>query len=176
MNPQVASRVVVTYASSESSGGPVHGAAMMPPTRPIRNAPPRPRPPTFDSRACSPEGSAISNAPNIDRPMAAENTASGHTTQGLPRYAPNLLPVRPQMVPSAPNVTAIPATYADASTIARERRVPAFTPKIARVIGIIGYTQGLRPVSNPAPSARSTLGCALTFIGESDYSLTKCPA
>jgi len=98
--------------------------------------------------------------------MAAKNSASGHTTHGLPRYAPNLRPLRPQMVPSAPNITAMPATYADASSSARVRGVPAFTPKIARVIGIIGYTQGLRPVSNPAPSARSTLGCALTSIGD----------
>ena len=111
---------------------------MMPPTSPIMNAPMNPRPPTRDRRCCRPDGSAISKAPNIERPIAAKNSASGTTTHGLPRYAPNLLPVSPQIVPSAPNVTAMPATYADASTSARVRGVPAFTPKMARVIGIIG--------------------------------------
>ena len=81
-----------------------------------------PRPPTRDRRCCRPDGSAISNAPNIDRPIAAKNSASGTTTHGLPRNAPKaLLPGSPKIVPSAPNMTAMPATYADAE---RQRARP----------------------------------------------------
>ena len=83
---------------------------MMPATSPIRNAPANPRPPTRESRACSPAGTATSKAPNIDSPMAAKNSASGTITQGLPRKLPNALPTRAKVVPSVPNMAAMPAT------------------------------------------------------------------
>ena len=38
--PTATERVVATNVSAETSVGPVHGAAMMPPTRPMANAPP----------------------------------------------------------------------------------------------------------------------------------------
>ena len=82
---------------------------MMPPTRPMRNAPPNPRPPTRERRACSPTGSASSKAPNIDSPIAMKNSASGTTTHGLPRYVPNCCP-EAATGPSTPNITAMPAT------------------------------------------------------------------
>src|SRR5579872_1653175 len=109
-NPYAASRVVATYARIAASGGPVQGAAMMPPTTPIRNAPPNPRPPTRDSRACSGPGTASSKAPNIDSAMATKNSASGTITQGLARNVPNALPSSANTVPSVPNMAAMPAT------------------------------------------------------------------
>ena len=67
-----------------------------------------------------------------------KNSASGHTTHGLARNVPNFLPDSANTVPSVPNMTAMPATYARPSAIARQRGIPALTPKIATVIGIIG--------------------------------------
>ena len=52
--PANASRVVATNARMPASGGPVQGAAMSPPTSPIRNAPPALRPPTRLSRCLQP--------------------------------------------------------------------------------------------------------------------------
>ena len=108
--PCDASRVVATYARMPASGGPVQGAAISPPTSPIRNAPAKPRPPTVASRCCSPDGSASSNAPNIDAAMATKNSASGTITHGLARNVPNALPTSANTVPSVPNITAMPAT------------------------------------------------------------------
>ena len=91
-------------------GGPVQGAAMMPPTTPIRKAPPTPRPPTLDSRACSAVGTFSSKAPNIEAAMAAKNRASGTMTQGFARNVPNAFPSRAKIVPKVPNIAAMPAT------------------------------------------------------------------
>ena len=103
-------RVVATYASNDASGGPVQGAAMIPATSPIPNAPRKPRPPTRARRPCSPDGNATSKAPNIDSPIAKKNSASGTITQGLARKVPNARPRRPKVVPSVPNMVAIPTT------------------------------------------------------------------
>ena len=111
---------------------------MMPPTTPIRNAPNTPRPPTRDRRACNAGGRFSSNAPNIDAAIAAKNSASGTMTHGFARNVPNALPSSANTVPSAPNMAAIPATYAVASASARPRFVRSLAPKILIVIGIIG--------------------------------------
>ena len=48
-----------------------------------------------------PEGMATSNSPNMARPMAAKNTATPPTTQGLCIQAPNMEPMRPAEAPRA---------------------------------------------------------------------------
>src|SRR6476620_11148907 len=75
--PTATERVVATYASTEASTGPVHGAAMMPPTSPMAKAPPKPLPPTDDNRVCSEVGRLISNAPNIDAAITTNKAAMG---------------------------------------------------------------------------------------------------
>ena len=60
------------------------------------------------SRCCRPDGSASSNAPNIDAAIAAKNSASGTITHGLARNEPNALPTSANTVPSVPNITAMP--------------------------------------------------------------------
>ena len=75
--------------------------------------------------------------------------AIGHTIHGLPSGEPNALPDMPAIVPRAPNMSAMPATYVVASATRSGFGVPALTPKMARVIGIIGNTQGVSPVRNP---------------------------
>ena len=59
-------------------------------------------------------------------------------TQGFARNVPKARPRSPKVVPSAPNIAAIPATYAVASARARRRGTPARAPKMLTVIGIIG--------------------------------------
>ena len=108
--PVNAFRVVATNARMPARGGPVQGAAISPPTSPIRNAPPALRPPTRLSRCCSPDGSPSSNAPNIDAAISAKNNARGTITHGLARNEPNALPTSANTVPSVPNITAMPAT------------------------------------------------------------------
>ncbi len=108
--PVNAFRVVATNARMPARGGPVQGAAISPPTSPIRNAPPALRPPMRLSRCCSPDGSPSSNAPNIDAAISAKNNARGTITHGLARNDPNALPTSANTVPSVPNITAMPAT------------------------------------------------------------------
>ena len=82
-------------------------------------------------------GSASSNAPNIDAAIATNSSASGTTTQGLARNVPNALPTSAKIVPSVPNITAMPATYSVASVNARPRDTP-LPPNTLMVMGIIG--------------------------------------
>src|SRR5262245_30769108 len=56
--------VVEINAGRPVRDGPVHGAAMSPPTKPIANAPPNPLPPTWLSLVCQLLGKLRSNAPN----------------------------------------------------------------------------------------------------------------
>src|SRR5882672_7154528 len=153
--PPTALPVVDTKPRRPIKNGPVHGAAMSPPTRPIPNAPPKPLPPTWLSLAWSPDGSASSNAPNIDRASARKRAISGNTTHGLCSCEPKLVafPTSAMVTPSVAYVRPMPPTYAVASAIARrfETSLPR-APKIASVIGIIGYTHGVSEVKKPNPN------------------------
>src|SRR4029079_888264 len=63
--PPTTLREVATNVSSPRRNGPVHGAAIRPPTMPIANAPRKPRPPTWLSRACH---DASAPAPALGEP------------------------------------------------------------------------------------------------------------
>src|SRR5438067_7276382 len=54
--PPTALPVVDTNVKRPNRNGPVHGAAINPPTVPIANAPPNPLPPILLSFACRPDG------------------------------------------------------------------------------------------------------------------------
>ena len=111
---------------------------MSPPTKPIKNAPRKPRPPTRDKRCCKPDGRAKSKAPNMEAAMAKKNSARGTTTQGLAKKVPKALPSSAKVVPSVPNMVAIPATYRVARATAWARRTPPRPPNTLMVMGIIG--------------------------------------
>jgi len=108
--PTATERVVATNVSAETSVGPVHGAAMMPPTRPMANAPPKPLPPTDDSRVAKEGGRLSSKAPNMDAAMATNTTAMGTITHGLAMKVPKALPASAKPTPSDAYMTPMPAT------------------------------------------------------------------
>ena len=85
--------------SSETSTGPVQGAEMKPETRPMRNAPTGPAPPTVLSRLCMLTGSCRSKAPNMLAASASSSSAMGMTTQGLASHAPKAPPVSATTTP-----------------------------------------------------------------------------
>src|SRR6185503_15843619 len=148
--------VVDTNASKPARNGPVHGAAIKPPTSPIANAPPKPLPPIWLSFACRLDGKLRSNAPNIDAASARNNPTSGNTIHGFASWVPKspALPSIANVTPSTEYVTPMPPTYAVARPIARRRvTLSPRAPKIASVIGIIGYTHGVSEVRKPNPNA-----------------------
>ena len=98
--PPTTLREVATNVSRPSRNGPVHGAAIRPPTMPIANAPRNPWPPTWLSRACHDVGRLRSNAPNIEAASAANRRTIGITTNGLARMVPNWPPISAMMTPS----------------------------------------------------------------------------
>ena len=75
-------RVVPIHESSAPTTGPVHGAAMIELTRPKRNAPRKPTPPTVERRFCSEGGRFSSNAPNIDAASARKAHAATRRKRG----------------------------------------------------------------------------------------------
>ncbi len=70
--------------------------------------------------------------------MAKKKSASGTTTQGLAKKVPNALPSSAKVVPSVPNMVAIPATYSVARATAWARGTPPRPPNTLMVMGIIG--------------------------------------
>src|SRR5689334_19874048 len=151
--PPTTLRDVATNVSRPRRNGPVHGAAMRPPTMPIANAPRKPRPPTWLRRACHDIGRLSSNAPNIDAASAANSSTIGITTNGFARIVPNWPPTSAMMTPRLAYVTPMPMTYEVASNSALPRltSLPR-APKMPRVIGIIGYTHGVSDVWKPKPN------------------------
>ena len=108
--PSTADRLVATNASTPASTGPLQGAAMRPATRPMPKACPYPVPFTPASFACSPAGSAMSKAPNIEAASATRKTASTVITTGDESADPKALPESAAKRPSAEYVSAIPPT------------------------------------------------------------------
>ena len=97
--PLPSAEALAIIASRDSSTGPVQGAEMKPETRPIRNAPRGPVPPTELSLFCMLVGSCRSNAPNMLAASATSSSAIGMTTQGLPSHAPKASPVSATATP-----------------------------------------------------------------------------
>src|SRR5687768_17987892 len=89
-------------------------------------------------------------------------TSAAYTRRfAIPKYShgfvliePNSEPVNPAIVPRAAYTSARPITYEKVSPAAVKRDAGAplivLPPTMAAVIGIIGYTQGVRLVSTPA--------------------------
>src|SRR3990172_2759962 len=72
-------------------------------------------------------------------------------THGLARSAPKALPARATPTPRAEYMTPMPRTYMEAKRKARTRdTASSLAPKIPTTMGIMGYTQGVRDVRNPA--------------------------
>ena len=101
---------MATNASTDASTGPVQGAAMMPPTRPMAKAPVKPLPPTADSRVATDGGRLSSKAPNIDSAMATNMTAMARCDPGVGHNVPNALPASAKPTPSDAYMTPMPAT------------------------------------------------------------------
>jgi hypothetical protein len=118
---------------------PVHGAAMMPPTRPMPNAPAGPSPPTVVSLPCTSDGKLSSNAPNIDAAIARKTIAMGMTTSGFASWAPKPWPASAATTPSPAYIAPIPLTYAEARPSARTRETFSLrAPKRLTVMGMSG--------------------------------------
>ena len=111
---------------------------MMPATRPIPKAPANPAALTLDSLCWSPEGNAISNAPNMLAASATMKVASTTITAGDERKVPKALPDRAAKSPSAENIAAMPETYVADSATERPRCSACRAPKMLTVIGIRG--------------------------------------
>ena len=109
-NPNATEPCAATNVSAAARTGPVQGAAMIPETSPIANAPARPAPPTPESLACHDEGSCSSNAPNIEAAIAASTIATNPITHGFCITLPNAFPVRAAPTPRAEYIAAIPRT------------------------------------------------------------------
>src|SRR3990172_3674777 len=76
-------------------------------------------------------------------------------THGLARSAPKALPARATPTPRAEYMTPMPRTYMEASRKARTRETASsLAPKMPTTMGIMGYTQGVRDVRNPATKTR----------------------
>src|SRR6266511_2966605 len=151
--PNATEPFAATKVSAAASTGPVQGAAMIPETSPIANAPARPAPPTPARRACHAGGSWSSKRPNIEAAIAARTSATKPTTHGFCAALPKAFPPSAAPTPSAEYMAAIPRTYRPESAIA-SRRLPALrAPKIETVIGMSGYTHGVRLVAIPPANA-----------------------
>jgi hypothetical protein len=85
---------------------------------------------------------------------------------GLELTVPKRVPERPASSPRVEYTNASPKTYT-AVRIAvrpRDRRADPTPPRIPAVMGIMGYTQGVRLVARPAPNrtTRATNGWSLS--------------
>ena len=93
---------------------------------------------TLDSLCWSPEGNAISNAPNMLAASATMKVASTAITAGDERKVPKALPDSAAKSPSAENIAAMPETYVADSATERPRCSACRAPKMLTVIGIRG--------------------------------------
>ena len=108
--PKVGWPLVATKVSSEARTGPVQGAATMPATRPMANAPPYPVPPTRFSRWARPWGTASSKAPNMLLAITTKKRARPTSTQRFDSTVPNAAPLEAAARPMPENIAAMPST------------------------------------------------------------------
>jgi hypothetical protein len=109
------------------------------------------RPPTqFDTRA----GTLTGITSNMTSAKTSKTFPIANRVQGLAATVPNKEPERPASSPMSAYNRANPPMYVRVKVTVRQRlasspAVPTITPA---VIGIIGYTQGVRLVRTPAPN------------------------
>jgi len=99
-------------------------------------------------------GTWISKRPNIERARARMTAAIARMTTGFWSQTPKSEPERAAKTPSAEYVTLIPRTYAAASPNVLAPCPPLCRPKYPSVIGIRGYTQGVRLRASPDTKTR----------------------
>src|SRR5580704_13065728 len=126
--PSATSRVVAIQPRRPKRNGPTHGAATRPQTRPSRNAPRYPEPPTLDRRLLRLEGSASSNAPKRDVASARNTSAMAPTIHGLPSAEPKPLPVIAEATPIGANRHTMPSTNTSDSSAPCQRLLASLAP------------------------------------------------
>src|ERR1700742_3484724 len=138
-DPSAALRVVAIQPRRPKRNGPTQGAATRPQTRPSKNAPRYPAPPTLERRLLRLSGRAISKAPKSDAASARKTIAITATTHGFPSALPKPLPVIAEATPIGVKRQTMPATKTPESATPCTRLLASSAPKTDTVIAIIGY-------------------------------------
>src|ERR1700722_10245250 len=136
--PSATLRVVAIQPRRPKRKGPTHGAATRPHTRPSRNAPRYPAPPTPERRLLRLAGRASSQAPHRDAARVPKTSAMTPTTQGLPRAEPKPLPVMDDTTPMGVNRQTMPSTKVRDRSAPCQRLLASLAPKTETVMAIIG--------------------------------------